>query len=256
MIGFYAAGGANSKWSPGSLSPRLWLDDSTAVTDVSGAASQWDDKSANSWHMTQATAGSRPTIIASAINGRRALEFDGTADLMATSAAGARAIYRNVSSGWAFVVFKRAATGSATRVVFGASTGVNSAAARLRFDIASDKVRISSARVDGTAAALLSGATSLDTNWHAALITVNWATTTGEIYLDGTLDGTSAAFGTAGSTSNTDSQANLSLGSNMNGTEAFLDGRVACVIAGAGQIPSSNQRSKLFAWAADRYGLS
>jgi hypothetical protein len=255
MIGFYAAGGANSKWSPGFLSPRLWLDDSTAVTDVSGSASQWNDKSANGWNMAQSTAANRPTIIASAINGRRALEFDGTSDFMATTAAGARAIYRNVSAGWAFLVFKRAATGSATRVLFGASTGVNSAAARLRFDLAAEKIRIASARVDGTPATLLSGATSIDTSWHAALITVDWATTTAEIHLDGVLDGSSTSFGTAGSTSNTDSQANLSIGSNMNGTEAFFDGRVACVIAGAGSLPTSGQRTKLFAWAEDRYGL-
>lgn len=249
------SGGSPGAWTPADLSPRLWLDDSTSVTDVSGAASQWDDKSGNGLHFTQSTAGSRPAIIASAINGRRALEFDGAADRMATTAAGARAIYRNVSAGWAFLVFKRAATGSATRVLFGASTGASSAAARLRFDLAAEKIRIASARVDGTSATLLSGSTSIDTSWHAALITVDWATTTAEIHLDGVLDGSSTSFGSAGSTSNTASQANLSIGSNMNGTEAFFDGRVACVIAGAGSLPTSGQRTKLFAWAEDRYGL-
>lgn len=250
------AGGAG--WSPRQMvaPPKLWLDPMSDVTDVSGAASQWSDRSGNDWHALQSTAANQPAIINGAINGLRALSFDGTNDRLQTSASGAQTLYRNVSTGWALGVFKRAATGTATRVVFGASTGNESGRSRFRFDIASDKLRLAQLRDDGTTPLTLSGATSIDTNWHMALMLMDWSTAAGSIYLDGSLDGSATSFGTTGTTANTSSLNPLTIGSNMNGTEAYLDGRVASILAGSGAaLPSTDEINRLFGWVAWFYGL-
>jgi hypothetical protein len=58
-----------SVWNPGIIAPTLWLDaaDATTVTTVSGAVSQWNDKSGNARHATQANASLRPVYSSSSI---------------------------------------------------------------------------------------------------------------------------------------------------------------------------------------------
>ncbi len=64
-------------WTPAAIQTALWLDaaDSATITTVSGAVSQWSDKSGYGRHATQGTAGSRPTVVANAINSRNAIAF-------------------------------------------------------------------------------------------------------------------------------------------------------------------------------------
>lgn len=52
-------------WTPQQITTALWLDggDSSTITADAGAVSQWADKSGNSRHFTQATAGLKPTVI-------------------------------------------------------------------------------------------------------------------------------------------------------------------------------------------------
>lgn len=53
------------------LSPLAWWDasDASTITLSGGAITDWNDKSGNGWHLTQATASQRPTIDAASING-------------------------------------------------------------------------------------------------------------------------------------------------------------------------------------------
>jgi hypothetical protein len=64
-------------WTPADI-PNLygWWDpsDVATITNVSGAASQWNDKSGNARHFVQTTAGARPAL-GKTINGLPALEF-------------------------------------------------------------------------------------------------------------------------------------------------------------------------------------
>lgn len=71
-------------WTPAEITSGLWLDaaDPNTITLVSSAVSQWADKSGNSRHATQGTSGARPTVAASAINGKDALAFDGVDDFL------------------------------------------------------------------------------------------------------------------------------------------------------------------------------
>lgn len=72
-------------WTPASLSTALWLDADTggSITLTSGAVSQWSDRSDNSRHATQGTAGERPTVNATGINNKPAISFDGSDDWLA-----------------------------------------------------------------------------------------------------------------------------------------------------------------------------
>jgi hypothetical protein len=64
----------------------LWLDasDTASVTLVSGAVSQWNDKSGNSRNATQTSANDRPTT--TTINGRQGIVFNGTSARLSISA--------------------------------------------------------------------------------------------------------------------------------------------------------------------------
>lgn len=68
-----------SLWTPERISPALWLDadDSSTLTLVSGAVSEWRDKSGNNRHATQATASNRPLLVADGLNGTDVVRFDG-----------------------------------------------------------------------------------------------------------------------------------------------------------------------------------
>jgi hypothetical protein len=69
-------------WYPGLIATSLWLDaaDAPTVTTVSGAVSQWNDKSGNSRNATQATTSNRPIISATGLNSRQSVNFDGNGD--------------------------------------------------------------------------------------------------------------------------------------------------------------------------------
>jgi len=71
-------------WTPANITTALWLDaaDASTITTVSGAVSQWDDKSGNGTNVAQATSSNRPTIASSFQNSRNALLFDGSNDFL------------------------------------------------------------------------------------------------------------------------------------------------------------------------------
>lgn len=66
----------------------LWLDaaDTATITQVAGAVSQWNDKSGNAYHATQATGANQPITNTRTVNSKNVLDFDGSNDYMATAA--------------------------------------------------------------------------------------------------------------------------------------------------------------------------
>lgn len=68
--------GVLNLWTPSQISTMLWLDasDSSTVTTVSGAVSQWSDKSGNARHATETT--NRPVYTTAAQNGLNVVEFN------------------------------------------------------------------------------------------------------------------------------------------------------------------------------------
>jgi hypothetical protein len=80
MFALMATGGAAPAFQPDDLSGLLiWLDadDPASITSSSGAVSQWSDRSGNARHVTQTTAGAKPTTGTTTQNGRNVLAFDG-----------------------------------------------------------------------------------------------------------------------------------------------------------------------------------
>ena len=73
----YTLGKPAAAFSPLDLSPVLWLDaaDTSTITEVGGAVSQWDDKSGNGNHVTQGTAALQPTSGTRTINGLNVIDF-------------------------------------------------------------------------------------------------------------------------------------------------------------------------------------
>jgi hypothetical protein len=96
-------------WSPSNITTALWLDaaDASTVTTVSGAVSQWNDKSGNSRNATQATAGSRPALTTAGQNGRNVITFDGSNDFMEFSD-----LTLNDNNTFVFSVYNRTAAGT------------------------------------------------------------------------------------------------------------------------------------------------
>jgi hypothetical protein len=66
------------------IQTALWLDaaDAATVTTVSGAVSQWNDKSGNARHATQGTAGNRPAYTGNSLNGLATIKYDATNDFL------------------------------------------------------------------------------------------------------------------------------------------------------------------------------
>jgi hypothetical protein len=83
-------GAATAPWTPDALASstlKAWYkaDDAASITSSSGAVSQWNDKSGNGNHVTQATAGLKPTTGTQTINSKNVLDFDGGDSLSKTS---------------------------------------------------------------------------------------------------------------------------------------------------------------------------
>ena len=75
-------------WNPSMISTALWLDaaDASTITTVSGAVSQWNDKSGNGRTFSQPTVAARPTLTAAGLNGRNIVTFGSTLFIGAATA--------------------------------------------------------------------------------------------------------------------------------------------------------------------------
>jgi hypothetical protein len=71
-------------WSPANITTALWLDaaDASTITQSGGTVSQWNDKSGNNLHISQATVANQPAYTANAISGKPVLTFDGSNDTL------------------------------------------------------------------------------------------------------------------------------------------------------------------------------
>ena len=118
-----AVGGVAALWTPANITTALWLDaaDASTITTVSGAVSQWNDKSGNGHNATQANAAQRPLFAATGLNERPAIDCDGTDDELGL--AGATSLASSNQS--LFIVAKRDNLEGRTEIPFGVGNDAN-----------------------------------------------------------------------------------------------------------------------------------
>jgi hypothetical protein len=235
-------------WTPAAITTALWLDaaDASTVTTVSGNVSQWNDKSGNSRHVAQGTAGSRPAYTSAGLNGLNVITFDGTADhLFNTSAA----LQRNVGASTIWAVARPGGNTAAQKFILQTLTPAPASRAILAYDtsngfFAGGRRETANTFQGTTPAAYSSSARILCAQFDYANATL----TTFE-------NGTQAAtrsFQTAGNTPN-DGGA-LYIGSNQTSGGFWND--IICEIVMINSVPSQSLRERVEGYLAHRWGLT
>lgn len=256
-----------SLWVPSRLAakPKLWVDDQSQITtDSSGKVSLWADRSGNAWHLGQATAAAQPQALANELGGQRVIRFDGTDDVMGTSAADALGLFRNVPKGWVFSVVKRRGAGAAISTLFSVPRSVNQSNG-IRFGVydslaATSKPGVGGRRVDTDTFGSFTSASSVQDTWYLRLDLLEWDTRTASLWRDGALDGQATGlWAAAGNSEDVASGGSLGVGGSYTASgfaaELFAGVDVAAVLAGTG-VPSTDEIDKLFGWAAWYFGLT
>jgi hypothetical protein len=115
--------GSNFKlpWTPTELTTALWFDaaDQSTITESGGSVSQWNDKSGNARHISQATAGLQPAYQSNIQNGLPAVYESGTTWLAQSSALAIRSLivllkWQDTTGDWRTIVSATLGPGSAT----------------------------------------------------------------------------------------------------------------------------------------------
>jgi len=85
---FTATAADAALWTPADITTAAWFDasDASTITASAGSVSQWDDRSGNGNHVTQATGSSQPATGSASLNGLNVLAFDGGDHLKISSA--------------------------------------------------------------------------------------------------------------------------------------------------------------------------
>lgn len=87
-INSYQFGSAAALWTPAQLTTALWLDaaDTSTITQSGGTVSQWNDKSGNNRHVSQAISSRQPAYSTTGLNSKPTIDFDGTDDFLKNAA--------------------------------------------------------------------------------------------------------------------------------------------------------------------------
>ena len=228
-------GGGTTSWTPDQLTLSMWLDadDATTITETSGAVSQWDDKTSNSFNVVQNTSANQPTLTASGLNGKPVITFDGNDYLDVPASISAQPFTLAV------VVKANSTTHAGRNYVFDGAGSSNRVILALDGD------------PDGTGYAkayagswLGNTAATHDTNAHIAVITYNGSSSTFR------WDGGNSVTGntsTAGLTSG------ITLGSNYNQSADWFQGAIAEFII-LPEVSALNQE-KIEGYLAHKWGL-
>jgi hypothetical protein len=128
-------------FSPASIANlKAWYDASdTATISLSGSAvTQWNDKSGNSYNLTQGTAARRPTSGVNTLNSKNVITFDGNDVLQAATAS--NWTFLNNSGGATVFMAAYYDTSAAQTMIFDTSTSTTGAVGVTTFRGSSDKL--------------------------------------------------------------------------------------------------------------------
>jgi hypothetical protein len=186
-------------FSPLSLSPALWLSDTGSDVSI------WSDISGNNRHATQATAGSRPAIITSALNGRQVRRFDGVDDLLSlTTGLG---MLQNVPGATVIAVYKYITNSVNNKGVFVATNGIGASSSRTFFGsgFGTTKLACGGRRLDADVFGRLDSIDDSPTSYFVHTGVWDYANSNLFQYINGGANGQVTNFQTDGNTSDTPS---------------------------------------------------
>lgn len=258
-------GGGGTLWTPLNMAtvPQIYLHaQNSVVTNVSGACSAISNLGAMGANgdFSQATAGNRPTILETALNGKRVLSFNGLNNVLTGGTTAQLDLFRNVGAAWALFVIKKRLTdaGTETRRILHASSSVSG---NVRFachsgaNTALNRRLLAVRREDAGVQESLFGPTSFVGAFGIEFFTMDYSTREGAIYINGSLEALNSTLtAAAGNTSNTAAANALSIGARYDGVVP-ADVDIAAVIISNTQ-PAAGEREKLEGWAADEFGLT
>lgn len=251
-------------WTPLNMAvvPQIYLDaNDSVVTEVSGfvsAISNLGAMGSNGDFTQAATPGRRPDLLPAELNGKDVLSFDGVDDVLLGTTTAQKDLFRNVSHAWLFCVYKKRGAGDANNkyILYTASNTSVARFAVLAGSAVNSRPFMIGKRLD--ADATLGSATApadVEGYYAMTLFDINYATRAGRIWVDGAVVVTNSTLtASTGSTSNTASSTNLSIGALTDGTnKADID--LASFVT-SNTAPSTDDIDRLFGWAAHKYGLT
>ena len=229
-------GGASELWRPDELGAdlALWLDadDASTITLNGSTVSQWDDKSGNDHHATQATASNQPTYTPSGLNGKPVLTFDGTDDFMSVPDFDNAVSLALISSGGSIL---SPLIAGAAPALFSPAWNVNRSAIQYR------------GRTDTSIRQLNLGGSGND--FAIGFISLDAASS------EVRLSGNGGAQTTFSHTINSADTTINTLGRDFQGGTQFADGRIAEIVV-ASSLLSTDDRQKLEGYLAHKWGLT
>jgi hypothetical protein len=212
----------------------LWLDasDSSTITHNSNAISQWSDKSGSGNHATQSTATNKPTLTASAQNGKPVITFDGTNDYLTSTSL-------NISQPYSIFAVAKTTIGSGRDYIFDGVTNDSD-----RSMVALNK--------SGTVQVQSSSGVWSNSNIN---------TPTDYFTFSSTYNGTNGLIGINGTTvsnfnTGTRNLSNgLRIGANWTASGDFLEGNIAELLI-VNSTLSTNYRQQIEGYLAHKWGLT
>lgn len=227
--------------------------------DISGAngsaVSSWSESSGNNLPAaTQATSTYQPTLVTNAINGHKAVNFDGVNDFLQLTGS-ALDVARNRSALTVFIVYAYPSGFSGTRSFLYLSTGTSSTSSRIYMGLkdSSGFLGAGGRRLDTDSALFTSVAAPVV--GEVAVTTARFVYNSSDLYLykNGTLTSSNLNFQSNGSTSDTSSLAGT-IGSNLAGTAENFPGRIAEIMV-YGQ-DDDGMRAAVHTYIQTTYGIS
>lgn len=248
-----------SVWNPSMIQTALWLDaaDATTVTTVSGAVSQWNDKSGNGRNATQPSSTKRPTYSAAFLNSKAVVSFDGSNDILGFTN---RTLASNVNAiSYFFVAISNAPSSTDYRALIDLNTNPGPDRASVYFR--SSTVEAGGRRLDADSYQFQQ-AGALTTLACLGSVIFDYSSAALGVGFNGSaLSYRSGGFQTAGSTSNTDSTF-TSIGAANDAIDAFtvtFNGACNCRIGEIIAVQSAvttSVREKIEGYLAHKWGLT
>ena len=240
-------------WTPAEISTALWLDaaDAATITEVSGAVSEWSDKSGNGLHVSQGTASARPVRQVAEQNGLDVLRFDGSNDRLTRFSASH--LGRNVGQLLVLGVRRHASVPTSNRILmcFSHST-VTSFRATVEAGRTSSKAGCGGRRLDANSFQQVVSSANVTTGFQLQAADFRYSDADLYQYINGSLEGSSTSFQTAGNTSDTASE-RLAIGATVADTGSeWMNGDIAEIVV-LHNDPANRQRVE--GYLAHKWGL-